>query len=102
MKRNSSIIGWVLVGVIVIVAFLTCPDQQDHKEAIQKDLIGTGGSTGDTSDAIAKAVGGLFVGAVLDGTLNVKNYLLFSVGKVTNPFTGESKNVSWGSSVMSL
>ena len=96
MKRNSSIIGWVLVGLIVLIAVFTCPDQQDHKEAIQKELIGDAGYPGDTSEAIASAIGGLFVGAVLDGTLKVNNYLLFSVGKISNPFTSESKTVSWG------
>ena len=96
MKERSGIITWIIIGIIVLAAIFTCPDQRDHKEAIQKELVGDMGSSGDTSDKIANAIGGLFVGAVLDGTLTVKNYLVFSVGKMSNPFTGESKTVSWG------
>ena len=90
---KGSTVKWILIGLVVLIAIMTCPDQQDHREAIQKELVG---DAVDSSDALASAIGGLFVGAVLEGTLNVKNYLLFSVGKINNPFTGESKTVSWG------
>lgn len=96
MKTGSGFIKWILIGLVVLAAIFTCPDQQDHKEALQKELVGDAGSSGDTSEALARGIGGLLVGAVLDGTLTVKNYLVFSVGKISNPFTGESKKVSWG------
>lgn len=96
MKERSGILKWIIIGLIVLAAIFTCPDQRDHRKAIQQEMMDEADQPDGTSEAIANALGGLFVGAVLDGTLQVKNYLVFSVGKINNPFNGESKTVSWG------
>ena len=93
MRDRSGFWGWLIVGILLLVAIATCPDKQDHAEAIQKNVMEEY-DPGDNS--LTTALGNFVLGAALNETLKVKNYWVFSIGKIHNPFTGESKTVSYG------
>ena len=91
----------ILLGVGA-VAVITCPDRQDHKDAIVK-VIGDSISDelqGSNSDSqgiseIVGSIGSSVAGYLLDNRLTVKNYFVFSVGELKD-FYGEEQRVSVG------
>ena len=102
MKKLISAI--ILVGAVIVLA-VTCPDRNAHEDALRsviakastKKIDQLAGSNALVS-SVASLVGSVLVDKVadklLDTQLEVNNYVLFSVGKVT--LGDETKPISFG------
>ncbi|WP_337559343.1 DUF4359 domain-containing protein [Prevotella sp.] len=97
MRKN------IIIGAFALFAFLllvfTCPNKQDHEEAITYVVSSLINEKIDEEETDALALLGSFyltkfVGQFLDSRLRVNNYFLFSVGEVN--YKGKTKNVSFG------
>ena len=85
MKKFITTI--IVLLVIAGVAVVTCPDKQDHKDAITSvinevvhDELGV--NQEDDSLGILKGLANIGAGIYLDSKFDVKNYFLFSVGTI--------------------
>lgn len=98
IKKTATLV--ITLFVILLMA-LTCPDKQAHTEAIRSAVSGYVNETlsqrGDNGNVMG-FLGSLFVGKLaevyLDNSLEVSNYLLFSVGRIT--YDGTTRVVSVG------
>ena len=97
---------------VIAIAFLvvSCPDKQDHINAlkevvtsvindeanslINKDEEGNSNVWANMSSIVGSLLGSSVVTAVLENNVNVSNYFVCSVGKMT--YEGEEKKVSFG------
>ena len=78
---------------ILLLMSVTCPKKAEHKEVIKQALSEYVNDKTDNNvlaNTIAVNVAGMF----LDSSLDVDNYILFSIG--TLHFNGESKPVTIG------
>jgi len=104
MKKNYVILG--IIGLIIIIAVITNPNQDRHKEVIksklntymQKSLKDSHSETNSEWDQAGKALGLMFGGAIIDQIINnlvsTDNYVLFSTTKIT--WDGKTKIVGIG------
>lgn len=93
MKKNQIIIA--LIAFLIIIAVLTNPNQDRHKEVIkakfnsimQKSLSEEFSDTDDIWGNAGQALGMMFGGVVIDGiianSVSTDNYLIFSTTKFT-------------------
>ncbi len=89
----------LLLLCVVLVAALTCPDRQAHKNAVNtviKEVVQE-----KVSEYVGSGVGNVVTSIVspatdwiIDGGLTVQNYLLFSIGKLKSG--DEPKTISVG------
>ena len=102
-QKDISIRKNIIIGAFALFAFLllvfTCPNKQDHEEAITYVVSSLINEKIDEEETDALALLGSFyltkfVGQFLDSRLRVNNYFLFSVGEVN--YKGKTKNVSFG------
>ena len=91
----------VLLG-LGAVAVISCPDRQDHKDAIMEVVSGAINDELQTSDkdsqeisAFFGSIGSSVAGYLLDNRLTVKNYFVFSVGELKD-LEGVDQKVSVG------
>lgn len=95
----------ILGALIVVVAVLalTCPSKEAHKEKIKATITSMvddeiNDRVEDPTAAEIASIGSVFAGqltgTILDSKLEVKNYFLFSVGKIH--FQGEDRTISFG------
>lgn len=99
-SRHSSL--WIVLILVVVVLFgiATCPDKQDHKEAVTEllhDYLNeqTGINTeNDVLTALCNTLSTKLVDLTVEGNLKVKDYLVCSIGIVE--WEGESHKVSVG------
>lgn len=88
--KKTIIIALASVIVLAGVAIVTCPDKQDHKDAImavvnEKINDSMGVSSSPEEDGIAlifSSIGSGIVGRLIDNRLNVRNNFVFSVGEI--------------------
>jgi hypothetical protein len=104
MKKSSFIL--VILSLIIIVAVLTNPDQDRHKEIIknklltslQKSMKQNQTQIKDDWEEAGQALGIILGGVIIDGLLNnlmsTDNYVLFSTTKIT--WDGERKIIGIG------
>ena len=97
----------VLIALLIIlglggVAVISCPDRQDHKDAIMEVVSGAINDELQTSDKDVQELSAFFgslgsgvAGFLLDKRLTVKNYFVFSVG-VIKDLEGVDQKVSVG------
>lgn len=104
MKRSHLVT--IIIGVLILIAILTNPNQDRHKSAIknkfyaiyQKSL--KQNDTGDNNEweqagqAIGMAFGNIFIDGIIDNLVSTDNYILFSLTKIT--WDGNSKVVGMG------
>ena len=97
----KKIFALVITLFAILLMVLTCPDKKAHTEAIRSAVSGYVNETLSQrqEDGIVMGfLGSLFVSKVaevyLDNSLEVSNYLLFSVGRIT--FDGTTRVVSVG------
>lgn len=89
----------LIIAGLAAVMTITCPDKQQHKEALQEivDYIINDEISGDTSGVgfFAYFLGSKFMNLTIDNILHVDNYFVFSIGRIDLP-DSESKKVSFG------
>lgn len=104
MKKIIALI--ILIGIVLLAA-ITCPDAEAHKNAIVNVMSDTVDDkiseelNGDDGNIISNglaSIGSMFAGkiidSVVDSKLHVENYVVFSLGKIH--WEQEDKVVSVG------
>lgn len=104
MKKNN--IGLFGIGLILLVAILTNPNQDRHKEVIrakfisfiQKSMSEALSETNNEWEQAGQALGVMLGGAMIDGIISnivtTDNYVIFSTIKIS--WGGESKVIGVG------
>ena len=95
--KKSSVIALIAAIALVAVAVVTCPDREDHKEAIMSVVNEDANelSGGDNFLNFITSIGAGIMGNRIDSRLDVKNIFLFSIGEIHLP-DDSSKTVSVG------
>ena len=113
-KKKSGCTPWLIAALILAILFatmvFTCPSEADHEAAIQEvtkswvgdkvdenlsGITGVGGVFGDLIDKALKELTGFGTDKVISSYLDVKNYVVCSVGRMAIG-DGEEKMVSLG------
>ena len=113
-KKKSGCTPWLVAALILAILFgtmvLTCPERQDHEAAIQEvtkawvgdkvdenlgAITGGGGIFGDLINKALKELTGFGTDKVISSYLDVKNYVVCSVGSMSIG-DNEDKMVSLG------
>ena len=96
MKKNYFFAG--IIGLLVLVAVLTNPNQDRHKEVIKAKLTTylqkSMKESNEFGQALGLMFGGVFVNQILDQMITTDNYVLFSTTKIT--WEGKSKTIGIG------
>lgn len=97
----------LLITLLVLLGFgavavISCPDRQDHKDAIMEVVSGAINDELQTSDKDSQEISAFFgslgssvAGYLLDNRLTVKNYFVFSIGELKD-LEGVEQKVSVG------
>lgn len=113
-KKKSGCTPWLIAALILAILFatmvFTCPSEADHEAAIQEvtkswvgdkvdenlsGITGVGGVFGDLINKALKELTGFGTDKVISSYLDVKNYVVCSVGRMAIG-DGEEKMVSLG------
>lgn len=113
-RKKSGCTPWLIAALILAILLatmvLTCPDRRDHEEAIQEvtkawvgdkvdenigGITGMGGPFGDLINKALKELTGFGTDKVISSYLDVKNYVVCSVGSMSIG-DNEDKMVSLG------
>lgn len=113
-KKKSGCTPWLITALILAILFatmvFTCPSRQDHEAAIQEvtkawvddkvdenlsGITGMGGVFGDLINKAIREITGIGTDKVITRFLDVKNYVICSVGRMTVG-DNEEKIVSLG------
>lgn len=114
VKKKSGCTSWLIAALVLAILFatmvFTCPDRQDHETAIQEvtkawvddkvdenlgSITGVGGVFGDLINKALKQLTGFGTDKVISNYLDVKNYVVCSVGRMSIG-DNEEKMVSLG------
>ena len=112
--KKSGCTPWLIAALILAILFatmvFTCPDRRDHEAAIQEvtkawvgdkvddnlgSITGIGGAFGDWINKAIKELTGFGTDKVISSYLDVKNYVVCSVGRMSIG-NSEEKMVSLG------
>ena len=112
--KKSGCTPWLIAALILAILFatmvFTCPDRRDHEAAIQEvtkawvgdkvddnlsSITGIGGAFGDLINKAIKELTGFGTDKVISSYLDVKNYVVCSVGRMSIG-SSEEKMVSLG------
>jgi hypothetical protein len=113
-KKKNGCTPWLIAALVLAILFatmvFTCPDRQDHEAAIQEvtkawvgdkvdenlgSITGVGGVFGDLINKALKQLTGFGTDKVISKYLDVKNYVVCSVGRMSIG-NNEEKMVSLG------
>ncbi|MES2654901.1 MAG: DUF4359 domain-containing protein [Bacteroidota bacterium] len=104
MKKNYLMIA--IVSVIILVAILTNPNQDRHKEVIKnklqafmqksmkENLTETNDNWEQAGQALGMVLGGALINRIIDNLVSTDNYVLFSTTKIS--WEGETKVIGIG------
>ena len=99
---RKSIIALLILLVIGIVAVITCPNRQAHKDALLSvvndsiiDELEPSDTNGNGLSLIIGSIGSNVIELLFDNRLTIKNYIVFSTG-VLKGLDGTSNTVSFG------
>lgn len=114
VKKKNGCTPWLIAALILAILFatmvFTCPSRADHEAAIQEvtkawvgdkvdenlgSITGVGGVFGDLINKALKELTGFGTDKVISNYLDVKNYLVCSVGRMSIG-DNEEKMVSLG------
>ena len=114
VKRKSGCTPWLIAALVLAILFatmvFTCPSRADHEAAIQEvtkawvgdkvdenlgSITGVGGVFGDLINKALKQLTGFGTDKVISNYLDVKNYVVCSVGRMSIG-DNEEKMVSLG------
>ena len=107
-KKKSGCTPWLIAALILAILFatmvFTCPDRSAHEKAIQEvtkqwvgdkvdenlnGITGMGGMMGDIINKIVKQITGAGTDMAISNYLDVKNYVVCSVGRIS---VGDTKD----------
>lgn len=97
---SKILIGIAVLVIILIILALSCPDKQSHVTALNDAMISYLNKSAEKDsldESTAMLTAGLassIVPKVLNSKLEVKNYILFSIGEFTDE--GKSETISIG------
>ncbi len=97
-KSKRGMITIVIFLLVLILLGVTCPSKETHEQTITtviKDKIGEEESFDKMDYLLMNTLGGSLIKYLLGNTLEVKNYLVFSIGTIHTP-KGENKTVTFG------
>lgn len=104
MKKSYIIMG--AIGLVLLVAIITNPNQDRHKEVLKAKLnaymhqslkatqSGSGDEWAQAGQALGLMMGGAMIEGIIDNMVSTDNYLLFSLTKIN--VEGKSKVVGIG------
>ncbi len=101
MKKNYLRIA--IVGVIILVAILTNPNEERHKEVIKnyymqksmkESLTESDNEWKQTGQALGMVLEGVIVDRIIDNLVSTDNYVLFSMTKIR--WGGKNKVIGIG------
>lgn len=104
MRKNHIIIS--SIAIILLVAVITNPNQERHKEVIKEKLnsymhktMSEGLSESDNEweqagQALGMMLGGVLIDKIISNAITTDNYVIFSTTKMT--WKGESKVIGVG------
>jgi hypothetical protein len=104
MKKNYLFI--IITGAITLIAILTNPNQDRHKEVIKnklntymqesmkQNLTKTDNEWEQAGQALGMMLGGALVDKIIDNLVSTENYILFSTTKIS--WEGETKIIGIG------
>lgn len=104
MKKNYLV--FAVIGVIALVAILTNPNQDRHKEVIKnklnsymqksmkQNLTETDNDWAQVGQAFGMMLGGALADRIIDNLVSTDNYVLFSTTKIS--WEGETKIIGVG------
>lgn len=101
MKKNYTVL--IAIGLILLVAVLTNPNQDRHKEVlkaklnsyVQKSMSeGLSESDNEWGQAFGMMLGGALIDGIISNVVTTDNYVVFSTTKMT--WEGESKVIGVG------
>lgn len=95
----------IVVGLIVLIAVITNPNQERHKEAVKnklnsymqkamKENLTGNNDLQQAGQALGMMLGGAFIDRMIDNLVSADNYVLFSLTKIT--WDGQTKVVGVG------
>ena len=95
MKKYIPLLLLFFAGVLII----TCPDRDDHVEAVKRAVIQASRATAEQDDnAISSIMSAIFAPAIsewmLESSFEVENYFFFSLGKIS--YENDTKTISLG------
>ena len=94
----ASLIAASIVAIILLGLSMTCPDRQEHEEAISNEINTFINQSADNPSDGWEAIGRMFVSGIAEMAvsqmLDYHNYVLWSVGEVH--YGGRTKTVSFG------
>ena len=93
-----SLIAAAIVALILLGLSMTCPDRQDHEEAVSNEINTFINQSADNPSDGWEAIGRMFASGIAEMAvsqmLDYHNYVLWSVGEVH--YAGKTKTVSFG------
>ena len=100
--KNKGIIALFAIGLFLLIAVITNPDQDRHEEVIkekfnsymQKSMTEGLSETDNGWEALGMALGVAMVNGIISNIVTTDNYVIFSVTKIT--WAGESKVIGVG------
>lgn len=99
MKKTIILVLIVALGILM---YATCPDREDHQEAIktvvsnvlEEEISFLPSGLEKVVSGVGVPVAGTVMDILMKNKLKFKNYYLFSTSEVT--YKGETKTVSFG------
>jgi len=104
MKKNYAFTA--ITGLIILIAVITNPNQDRHKEVIKNKLNSylqesmkesmkdSGNDWEQAGKAIGVILGGAIIDKIVDNLVSTENYVLFSITKIT--WDGKTKIIGIG------
>ena len=104
MKKNYVFLG--IIGLIIIIAVITNPNQDRHKEVIKTKLntyiqksmnekqTETNNKWEQAGQVLGMMISGAIIDPIIDNLVSTDNYVLFSTTKIT--WDGKTKIVGIG------
>lgn len=99
---KSKQIALIIVGIILLLAIFTNPNQVAHKEKVkttftafyQKQSKENRTLSNDGFEALGSLLGTSLINTIVENGVSCDNYLLFSITKVN--YKGQEKSIGYG------
>ena len=106
-SKNTNLTAIIILGLIVIVAAITNPDESVHKSEVkdlmysqmnlEKDLLNSASSGSEwevAGTALGLSIGMSMADKLVENMVSIDNYVIFSITNIR--YEGEKKSVGYG------